>query len=117
MAKKLLAVVLALAFLLAFGTVASASDRSPNCAYVCECPEGNCEHRCDIVCSPCLCGPDATCGDECDCGEGGPCVCPRPQSRNIWRTILTVLLGILAGIAVIAVLFFGTRGVMTCIFC
>jgi len=90
MAKKLLAIVLSLVFVFAFGFVVSAQEAavSPNCTYVCGCGEEPCDHECDIICSPCLCPPDATCVEDCECATGGPCVCPQPEEGGAFRAFL-----------------------------
>ncbi|MCL2532483.1 MAG: hypothetical protein FWE40_10110 [Oscillospiraceae bacterium] len=92
MAKKLLAIVLAAMFVFSFGLVASAADGGE-----------------------CLCPPEATCIEECECAETGRCVCPTEEdtSSNVWK----IILGVVAGIVTIAVLFFGTRLMGCIIFC
>ncbi|MCL2194856.1 MAG: DUF3827 domain-containing protein [Oscillospiraceae bacterium] len=93
MAKKILAVALALVFVFGFGLVASAEDGG----YVCECPV------------------DSVCVEECDCAEPGECVCPPVENNrsNVWK----IILGVVAGILSIVAIFFITRGVLTCVFC
>ncbi|MCL2445741.1 MAG: hypothetical protein FWD06_03110 [Oscillospiraceae bacterium] len=91
MTKKLLAAVLALTMVFAFGMVATADT-----GYLCECPG------------------EALCIEACDCAETGECICPAPDcGRNWWP----IILGVLAGIATLASMFFITRIWLTCIFC
>lgn len=91
MAKKCLAIVLAMMFMFSFALVASAAE------------------------AVCLCPPGANCAESCHCVETGRCVCPTEEhcTGNVWK----IILGVVTGIATIAVLFFGTRLLGCMIFC